>query len=85
MHCDNHAVVDIWSSGTSRSPELMVLVRRLFFVAASHNFTVVLQHIPGTDNAIADALSRMQMTRFRSLAPLALTTPTAIPAPAMLL
>ena len=34
VHCDNHAVVDIWSSGTSRSPELMVLVRRLFFVAA---------------------------------------------------
>ena len=56
----------------------MELVRRLFFVASSHNFTVVLQHIPGTDNAIADVLSRMQMTRFWSLAPLAAPTPTPI-------
>ena len=57
VHCDNHAVVDIWQADTSRSPALMKLVRSLFFTAAQHNFTLILQHIQGVNNAIADAPS----------------------------
>ncbi len=34
FHCDNEAVVHIWESGRSRCPDLMDLVRALFFVAA---------------------------------------------------
>ena len=83
VHCDNHAVVDIWQSGKSRNPQLMALVRRLFFIAAVNNFHIVIQHISGTDNSIADSLSRLQMDRFWRLAPLASATPTPIPAQAM--
>ena len=80
MHCDNHAVVDIWRTGTSRQAALMELVRTLFFTAAQSNFTLLIQHIPGVDNSIADALSRLQFHRFRKLAPEADANPTPIPA-----
>ena len=69
IHCDNQAVVHVWPAGTTKHRSLMSLVRALFYVAASHNFTVLLQHISGVDNGTADALSRLQFHRFRSLAP----------------
>ena len=83
VHCDNHAVVDIWQSGKSRNPQLMALVRRLFFIAAVNNFHIVIQHISGIDNSIADSLSRLHMDRFWRLAPRATATPTPIPAQVM--
>ena len=73
-------VVDIWESGTSKSPEIMALVRMLFFCAAHNNFNVCVQHIPGVNNVIADALSRFQQDRFRKLAPKANLHPDNIPA-----
>ena len=57
VHCDNQAVVHIWHTGTTKHKALMCLVRALFYVAVSNNFTVLLQHIAGVDNGIADALS----------------------------
>lgn len=80
FHCDNHAIVQVWESGLSHSSDLMYLVRALFFVAAHNNFNVLICHIRGIDNCIADSLSRLQLTRFRSLAPLADPAPTPIPA-----
>lgn len=79
VHCDNHAVVHIWRTGTSKQQSLMRLVRTLFFTAATHNFTLILQHIQGIDNGIADALSRSQLHRFRCLAPMADQDPVPIP------
>ena len=83
FHCNNMAVCDIWKRGSCRNKEIMQLVRRLYFHAAACNFTVLIVHIPGKQNDIADALSRFQDQRFRSLAPAAATTPTPIPAAAM--
>ncbi len=80
FHCDNQTIVHLWKSGLSRSPQLMHLVRALFYVAATHNFHVTITHIYGTDNSIADALSRFQMQRFLRLAPQADPNPTPIPA-----
>ena len=79
FHCDNHAIVQVWESGLSRSSDLMYLVWALFYVAASNNFKVMIRHICGIDNCIADSLSRLQLFRFRSLAPQADITPTTIP------
>lgn len=79
FHCDNQAVVDIWASGTSRDPDIMHLVRSIFFSGATHHFTILVAHITGTDNSIADSLSRLQMVRFHQLAPAADPTPTPIP------
>ena len=79
FHCDNLAVTDIWHSGTSNCPKIMTLIRKLFFITAKHNFTVNVKHIPGTNNSIADALSRLQMVKFRQLAPKAHPIETKIP------
>ena len=76
VHCDNQAVVHIWQAGTSKNSDLMALVRTLFLKAATHNFTILLQHIQGVDNGIADSLSRSQFHRFRRLAPDADADPT---------
>ena len=79
-HCDNRTVVDVWETGSSKSPEIMALVRILFFCAAHNSFNICVQHIPGVDNVIADALSRLQVNRFRRLAPEANLHPDHIPA-----
>ena len=68
VHCDNSAVVDIWKKGTTNCPEVMALVRMLYFCAAQHNIHVLVTHVAGTDNSIVDALSRFQVHRFRQLA-----------------
>ena len=82
FHCDNQSVVDIWAKGSFRDPLLMHLVRSIFFCAASHQFSVLVSHIRGTDNSIADALSRFQMLRFRQPVPQADLEPTPLPSSA---
>ena len=74
FHCDNHSVVDIWRKGSTRDTATMALVRLLYFCAARYHINVVITHIAGTDNCIADSLSRFQDQRFRTLAPAALPT-----------
>ena len=81
--CDNQSVVAVISSGTSKNSHLMQLLRELFRCAARFNMKVTAKHVPGKDNAIAEALSRFNMLVFRQLAPKARPTPTAIP-PALL-
>ena len=75
-HCDNQAVCDIWRKGSSRNRDLMVLVRSLYYIATSYNFNIIVVHIPGVDNSIANSLSRLQMERFRHLIPEADATRT---------
>ena len=68
VHCHKHAVVHIWHTDTSKHKSLMILVRTPFFTAGSHNFTILLQHIQGANNSIANALYCSQFHRFRCLA-----------------
>ena len=63
----------------------MHLVHSIFFNAATNHFTVLVTHIVGTSNAIADSLSRLQMSRFHLLAPAADLEPTPVPQLAMTL
>ena len=76
---DNKPITQIWQSGTSPSPRLMVLVRRLFLFAGEIGFTLAFKHISGSKNEIADALSRFQEERFRTLAPDAKMLPSTLP------
>ncbi len=78
FHCDNLAVVHAWQNKSAKDRPLLALLHRLFFIAAQHNFTASFAHLPGKSNAIADALSRNQLTRF-SLSPQADTWPTPPP------
>ena len=77
--CDNLSVVAIINSGCSKTPRIMDLVRQLVLLSMQHNFVVRARHVPGVSNEIADALSRFQMQRFRSLAPHANQNPCTIP------
>ena len=81
FHCDNQAVVCMINKQTTRSPSSMHLVRCLVSVCLVKNIVFKAVHIPGLENNIADALSRLQFSRFRKLVPLADLTPTPIHAP----
>lgn len=71
FHCDNQALVDIWVLGTFLDPFIMHLVHSIFFSAATNYFTVLVIHIVGTNDSIADSLSRLQISWFSQLAPAA--------------
>jgi hypothetical protein len=47
----------------------MKLMRRLAMCALSNNFAIYSVYVPGDHNNIADSFSRLQMDRFRELAP----------------
>ena len=68
----------IWRKGSTRDPETMALVCLLYFCAARYNINIVITHISGIDNSIADSLSRFQRHRFQALAPAAHWTPDPI-------
>ena len=78
FHCDNEAVVTIVNKQSTRSPQSMHLVRHLVSICLSRNIVFKAVHVPGLQNCIADALSRFQFNKFRSLAPQADQDPTLI-------
>ena len=80
FHCDNQAVVSVWGSGSTRAKETMALVCLLYYSAAKYNIYVCIAHIAGTNNNIADCLSRFQQEKFKKLAPQANLAPDSIPA-----
>ena len=74
----------VLSSGTSRDPDLMVLLRYLALLAVRHSFSFTASSVRGKSNPVADALSHFQFQRFRHLAPQAEQSPMAVP-PALLM
>lgn len=80
FYCDNQATVHIISKGRSKDTIIMKLMRTLIMCAAHNNFAVYSEYLPGVKNDIADALSRFQISRFRTLAPSADLLPTPCPA-----
>ena len=79
FHIDNQAVVTILNNKSSKSPGVVVLVRKLVLVSLKHNMFIKGQHIMGKLNGIVDALSGSQFQRFRELVPSAEKEPTPIP------
>ena len=79
VKCDNAAVVQILNHGYSRDANVMHLMRCLHFIAARFNFRVSAEHIPGSLNTAADALSRNSLHIFQELVPTANQSPTSIP------
>ena len=83
FHCDNMGVVYVLNKGSSKSADVMKLLRRLTLVAATHHFSFASQWVQGRRNEKADALSRFQFDKFRNLAPDAQATPCQIPSEIM--
>lgn len=62
--CDNEAAVQIFNSGTSKDPQASSLLHCLHFIAAKFNSIVSAAHLPGSQNLLADTLSRNNLTFF---------------------
>jgi len=80
FHCDNQSVVQILNSMSSRSDNVMTLLRMITMLCMKRNMAIKAEHLPGTSNEISDALSRLQLGRFRALAPEAEPSPHQVPA-----
>ena len=79
FHIDNQSVVHIIDKQTSKSPDVMVLVRRFVIKTLTFNIIFRAEYISTKLNAIADSISRCQWSRFRALAPQADLAPTPLP------
>ena len=55
---DNMAVVNICKSGYTRDMELAAYIRNIWFITASLDIRLVVEHIRGKENVTADLLSR---------------------------
>ena len=58
IHCDNLGAVSVINSGYSKVPQIMHLLRCLFFIRAVFHISVRAAHVPGRENTLADAISR---------------------------
>ena len=77
---DNEALVHVINKQSCRDKALMFFVRKLVRVCLSHNVCFKAKHIPGLQNKLADALSRLQLQTFKQLAPAYMhQLPTEIP------
>ena len=62
IHCDNHAVVDVLTYGNTRDQILATAARNVWLLTAMFNIDLVVSHIKGADNRVADLLSRWHLT-----------------------
>ena len=65
FNCDNMATLEIINKGRSKVNIIMKLMRKLTWCSAISNFTIHAKHVPGCFNSTADAISRLQMNKFR--------------------
>jgi len=79
LFCDNQATVTIVNKGRSKSSLIMAFSRKLTLLAMQHQFLLHAVYISTTDNGPADALSRLQLARFRQLLPSADSEPKDLP------
>lgn len=79
FRCDNSAVVQIVNTMTSKSDRVMVVLRAFTLLCLKLNVVVKSLHVSSVSNFLADALSRLQIVRFRQLAPEAEPMPEPIP------
>ena len=77
--CDNMSVVAAIQSGACKEKWSMHLMRCLAFIEARVPMTVRAEHIRGSENVIADALSRDGLDRARSFMQVAEEEPVAVP------
>ena len=59
VRSDNSTTVSCINRGTSRSPLIMKLMRYMFWLSAGYNFHLIALHVPGTENSLADKISRL--------------------------
>ena len=76
---DNEALVHVFNNKTSKDTHILSMLRRIILVGLQYNIRIRAVHIPGYLNTHADALSRLQVSKFKTTAPWADPQPTSIP------
>ena len=61
MYCDNMSSVNLINRGVSRDDFHQDCLREICFTAAVNNFSIKAQHTRGSDNRVADILSRWHL------------------------
>lgn len=80
FYTDNEALVHVINKQSCKDKTLMVFVRSLVLLCLQFNIMFKAKHISGVKNNLADALSRLQVQKFRQLAPTSMDqSPTDIP------
>jgi hypothetical protein len=79
FNCDNEALVFVLNKQSSKDPQIMYLVRRLVLLSLSFTILFIFTHLLGRCNVISDVLSRLQVSKFRSMLPEADILPTGVP------
>ena len=69
MNIDNQAIQQCVNSGKSRDPEIMALIRVLYFYCAIYNVNYNSVHLSSKCNQIADSASRLNINLFKQLVP----------------
>ena len=62
LHCDNMAVVEVIQKGRARDATLALMARNVWLTCALFNIQILVCHIPGKDNTLADLLSIWQFS-----------------------
>jgi hypothetical protein len=78
--CDNETIVYSVNKGTSKNPNIMSLIRDLFFTCSFFHFDIRLKHVPGLLNIGPDLLSHLKVPQFLRAFPDADAKPTPVPA-----
>jgi hypothetical protein len=68
VRSDSMSTVHAVNSFRTKSPRVARLLRILAAMQIQHNFLIIVKHIPGTDNTLADLLSRNQVHRYLAIA-----------------
>ena len=85
FHVDNMAVVKVVQCQAPKDPLLTHLSRCLCFYAAMYHFNFTAEHIVGSENTAADALSRNNLPLFSELFPQVAHSPVPHPIESLLL
>lgn len=79
IHSDNKGVVFALNCLSAKSPPVVTILRQIVLRCLELNVWLKAAFLPGVSNSLADALSRQQWDKFRSLAPEAELFPTPCP------
>ena len=69
MNIDNQAMQVAVANGKSKEPELMAMIRVIYFYTSVHHINYQTVYISSANNSAADACSRLDVTRLRACLP----------------
>lgn len=79
FRCDNMSVVCVINAMSSKSDNIMTILRAFTLKCLELNIVAKANHIQGKNNVLSDSLSRLQVGRFREMAPGADQEPAEMP------